>query len=81
LLDNMILMYASGLSDGNEHLLSDLPVALLGGGSGYLAGGRHIRFDKGTPMSNLYLSLLDKLGIEAENFGDSTGSLNLLANV
>ena len=79
LLDNMILMYASSMSDGNHHLLQNLPVVLLGGGSGKLQGGQHLRFPAETPISNLYLTLLDKLDIPVEKFGDSTGQINLLS--
>jgi hypothetical protein len=79
LLDNMIIMYGSAMSDGNEHLLQNLPVLLLGGGTGQLQGGRHIRYAEDTPISNLYLALLDKLGIEADRFGDSTGQVDLLS--
>ena len=78
LLDNMIIMYASAMSDGNEHALQDLPVLLAGGGSGQLQGGRHIRYSEDTPISNLYLAIMDKLGIQADKFGDSTGKLNLI---
>src|SRR6267142_2669959 len=70
LLDHSLLVYGSALSDGNMHLYKDLPVLLLGGG-----GGRHIRYPENTPLANLYLTLLDKLGIHVENFGDSTGKL------
>lgn len=79
LLDNMIIMYASAMSDGNEHLLQNLPVLLLGGGSGQLRGGKHIRYAEDTPISNLYLTIMDKLGIQADTFGDSTGKVSLLS--
>lgn len=78
LLDNMIVMYGSSMSDGNEHLLQNLPVALVGGGSGQLKGGRHLAYPKETPISNLYLTIMDKLGIQEGKFGDSTGKVNLL---
>jgi hypothetical protein len=78
LLDNMIIMYASAMSDGNEHLLQDLPIALVGGGTGQLQGGRHIRYPQETPVSNLYLAIMDKLGIQADKFADSTGMVDLL---
>jgi hypothetical protein len=77
LLDNMILMYGSGLSDGNDHLLQNLPIVLLGGGSGNIKGGRHLKYAKDTPMTNLYLALLDKFDIPLDQFGDSTGRLEL----
>ncbi|MDH3533602.1 MAG: DUF1552 domain-containing protein, partial [Gammaproteobacteria bacterium] len=79
LLDNMIVMYGCSMSDGNDHLLQDLPILLLGGGSGRLQGGRHIRYAADTPISNLYLTVLDKLDIAVENFGDSTGRLDLVS--
>jgi hypothetical protein len=77
LLDNIIIMYASAMSDGNEHLLQNLPILLLGGGTGRLPHGRHIRYPGDTPVSNLYLTIMDKLGIRADKFGDSTGQVNL----
>lgn len=79
LLDNMIVMYGSSMSDGNDHLLQNLPIALVGGGAGKLQGGQHLRFPDETPISNLYLTLLDKLDIPVEKFGDSTGQINLLS--
>jgi hypothetical protein len=79
LLDHSIVTYGSGISEGNGHSVVDLPLLLLGGGSGELKGGRHIQYPKDTPLSNLYLTLLDKLGLPVENFGDSLGKLNLLA--
>jgi hypothetical protein len=79
LLDNMIILYGSAMSDGNEHLLQNLPILLLGGGSGQLQGGRHIKYPEDTPISNLYLSIMDKLGIQADKFGDSTGKVDLLS--
>ncbi|MGH9785549.1 MAG: DUF1552 domain-containing protein, partial [Terriglobia bacterium] len=79
LLDHVMLVYGGGISDGQEHLVQNLPVLLVGGGAGQLKGGRHLRYAKDTPMANLYLTLLDKLGIAVENFGDSTGKVNLLS--
>ena len=79
LFDNMIVMYGCSMSDGNDHLLQDLPCVLFGGGSGRLKGGRHVRYEDNTPISNLYLTLLDKLDIGVENFGDGTGTLNELS--
>jgi hypothetical protein len=79
LLDHVMLVYGGGISDGQEHLVQNLPVLLVGGGAGQIKGGRHLRYAKDTPMANLYLTLLDKLGIAVENFGDSTGKVNLLS--
>ena len=78
LLDHIMIIYGSSLSDGNEHSHHELPVLLAGGATGAIKGGRHIKYRKDTPMPNLYLTLLDKLGIPVENLGDSTGKLELL---
>ena len=66
------------MSDGDAHLLQNLPILLLGGGTGRLHGGRHIQYPEDTPISNLYLSIMDMLGIQADKFGDSTGKVDLL---
>ena len=81
LLDHSLIVYASALSDGNRHLVQNLPVLLFGDGGGQIKPGRHIRFPKDTPMSNLYLTLLDHFGIGLQNFGDSTGTLEPLSLV
>lgn len=72
LLDNSVVLYGSGMSDGNEHNHSPLPILLAGHAGGTLAGGRHLRHDPDTSMSNLLLALLHKLGIEQESFGDGS---------
>ena len=77
LLDHSMIVYGSGLSDGNLHEHHDLPVLLVGGGSGQIQGGSHLKYPRDTPMANLFLTLLDKLGIQRERFGDSTGRLAL----
>jgi hypothetical protein len=77
LLDHSILVYGSPLSDGNLHLTKNLPVILMGGGTGRLKGGRHLRYAPDTPMNNMFLALLDKLDVPADRFGDSTGRLQL----
>jgi hypothetical protein len=77
LLDHSLVMYGSGMSDGNQHNHTDLPVVLAGGASGRLKGGRHIRNPKNTEMTNLLVSMLNVLGIEADKFGDSTGQVAL----
>jgi hypothetical protein len=79
LLDNLMIVYGSCLSDGNRHLHQDLPILLVGGGSGGIRGGAHIRYPQGTPLTNLYLTLLDKLAIPLEKFGDSNGKVDLLS--
>lgn len=76
LLDNSMVVYCSAISDGNRHNHDDLPVILAGGAGGVVRTGRHIVYDKNTPMANLYLAMLDTMGIELAEFGDSTGHLN-----
>jgi hypothetical protein len=78
LLDHSMVIYGSSLSDGNLHVHNDLPILLVGGGAGQIKGGRHIRYPEDTPTTDLFLTLLDKLGIPLENFGDSTGRVDLL---
>jgi hypothetical protein len=79
LLDHIVLLYGSGLCDGNIHQHYNLPLLLAGGAGGQLKGGRHLRYKDGTPMANLHLSILDKLGLPMEKLGDSDGKLNLLS--
>src|SRR4029077_2831667 len=71
LLDHSLIVYGSGISDGNLHTNKNLPTLLLGGGAGKLKGGRHLRYPTGTPMTNLYLSMLEMAGIPVEHLGDS----------
>ncbi len=79
LLNNCMIAYGSGNSDGNAHNHDDLPVLLAGGGAGSIQPGRHIRYEKETPLNNLWLSLLDRLTVDVEELGDSTGRLNHLS--
>jgi hypothetical protein len=74
-LDNCMIVYGSGIADGNSHNHNDLPVLLAGRGGGTLHPGRHVRFDGRPPMTNLFLSLLDRMGASADKLGDSTGRL------
>jgi hypothetical protein len=74
-LDNSMIVVGSALADGNAHAHHDLPVLLCGGGAGTLKPGRHVRYEKETPMTNLYLSLLDRMGVKADRLGDSSGKL------
>jgi Protein of unknown function (DUF1552) len=73
LLDHSIFMYGSNMSNSDRHNNYPLPIMLLGGGSGALKGGRHIMPADKTPVANLHLTVLNKLGIEQARFGDSTG--------
>jgi hypothetical protein len=75
LLDHAILLYGSNMSDSNAHDHFPLPSAVLGGGCGKLAGGRHVRYPDRTPVSNLVLTLLHRGGVPAESLGDSTGEI------
>ena len=75
-LDNSMIVYGSGLGDGNMHNHDELPVVLAGGGGGTLQPGRHLQLNDSTPMTNLYVSMLDRMGIEAESVGDSNGKLD-----
>lgn len=76
LLDHSMLVYASGLSDGNRHRHDDLPVILAGRAGGRLRPGRHLRLGGEQPMSNLFLTMLDLMGATQSSFGDSTGPLD-----
>ena len=79
LLDHSMIIYGAGMSDGNQHDPKNLPILLLGGGCGQLKGGRHIRYPKDTPLANLHVTLLDKLGVRMDKIGDSNGSLTNLS--
>lgn len=75
LLDNTLLLYGSCIGDGNRHNHDDLPILLAGRGGGAVDPGRHLRYEKGTPVANLFLRMLEAVGAEARVFGDSTGRL------
>ncbi|MCY4593339.1 MAG: DUF1552 domain-containing protein [Bryobacterales bacterium] len=81
LLDSMMVVYGSGIGDGNRHTHHDLPVVLAGRGAGTLHPGRHVRYQPETPMNNLYLSLLDRIGVRTESLGDATGALEHLTEI
>ncbi|MBM3783793.1 MAG: DUF1552 domain-containing protein [Acidobacteria bacterium] len=73
ILDNSMIVYGAGLSDGNRHTHEDLPVLVAGKGGNRFKGGRRITYRKETPISNLYLTMMDRMGVNAEHFGDATG--------
>jgi Protein of unknown function (DUF1552) len=75
LLDNSMIVYGAGLSDGNSHLHEDLPTVILGRGGNYFKTGRRVLFRRETPMCNLFLAMMDRMGVHTEHFGDSTGTL------
>ena len=81
LLDHSMLVYGSAISDGNRHSHDDLPVLMAGRANGMLKTGRHVVYEKETPMTNLYLTLLDRMGIEPESIGDSTGQLQHVTDI
>ncbi|HUG94201.1 MAG TPA: DUF1552 domain-containing protein [Planctomycetaceae bacterium] len=75
LLDNCMIVYGAGISDGNRHNNENLPIVMAGRGAGTIDPGRHVRYEYETPMTNLFLSMLDRMGAPAEYLGDSTGRL------
>lgn len=81
LLDHAMVVYGSGIADGNRHTHHDLPVLLVGGGGAGLRTGRHIRYPDETPMTNLYLTMLDRMGVPVDNLGDSSGKLEGLTDL
>jgi hypothetical protein len=79
LLDHSLILYGSDLSVPTSHSQRDLPIMVAGGAAGRIAGGRYLRFPGDTtPLTNLYLTMLDKVGVPTEKLGDSTGRLNRL---
>jgi hypothetical protein len=81
LLDHSLFLYGAALSNPNLHAHYDLPLVLVGSAAGQLRGGRHIVYKQETPMTNLLLSMLDKVGVRAEKLGDSTGRLEPLSGL
>jgi hypothetical protein len=79
ILDNSMIVYGAGLSDGNRHTHEDLPVLIAGRAGGAITPGRHIVYRRETPMTNLFLTMMDTMGVRnIENFGDSTGRVGEL---
>jgi hypothetical protein len=76
LLDNSMIVYGAGLSDGNRHMHEDLPTLIAGRGGNYFKPGRRIVARRETPMCNLFLTMMDRMGVHMENFGDSSGRLD-----
>jgi len=75
LLDHMTILYGAGISNSMHHSGDNLPLLLVGGGAGGLKGGRHLKFEKKPPMSNLLVTLMDKLGMPVDHLGGSNGKL------
>ena len=78
MLDSTLFLYGTGISDSNTHFHDDLPIALIGGKNAGIKGGRYIRYPADTPLANLHVTILEKLGVPVEAFGDSTGRLDRL---
>ncbi len=76
LLDNCMLVYGAGLSDPNAHLHEDLPTIVVGKGGNYFKTGRRVVVRRETPMCNLFITMMDRMGVHVEDFGDSTGKLD-----
>jgi hypothetical protein len=76
LLDHSLLLYGSGMGNPNVHDHDDLPILVAGGAAGRMRGGRHLRFAQPIPLANLHLTLLDKVGVRLESFGDSRGKVD-----
>jgi hypothetical protein len=81
LLDHVILLFGAGISNSDRHTHGPLPAFLAGGGAGTLKGGRHIVYPEHTPLTNLQLTLLNKLGVPAEKLGDSNGQFKELSDL
>jgi hypothetical protein len=78
LLDHSLLLYGSGMGNPNRHDHDDLPILVAGGAAGRMRGGRHVRYAQPTPLANLHLTLLDKVGVRIDSFADSRGRLDEL---
>jgi hypothetical protein len=77
LLDQVMLVYGSGIGDGNRHNHDNLPILVAGHGGGKLQTGRHLVYPKDTPLMNLYLAMFERMGCPSKSFGDSTGVLSV----
>jgi len=75
LLDNSMIVYGAGLSDGNRHLHEDLPTLIAGRAGGKFQTGRRIVYRRETPMCNLFVTMMDRMGVPIDHFGDSNGAL------
>jgi len=78
LLDHTLYLYGSGMGNPNVHDHTNLPILVAGGAAGSMQGGRHIKYDEPTPLANLHLTLLEKVGIHLDSFGDSQGTIDEL---
>jgi hypothetical protein len=78
LLDHVLYLYGSGMGNPNLHDHTNLPIIVAGGAAGNMQGGRHLKFDQATPLANLHVTLLDKVGVRLESFADSDGTVDEL---
>jgi hypothetical protein len=78
LLDHSLYLYGSGMGNPNVHDHTNLPILVAGGAAGNMRGGRHIRFEQATPLANLHLTLLNKVGVRLDSFADSRGQVDEL---
>ena len=78
LLDNSVYLYGSGMGNPDVHDHTNLPIIVAGGAAGRMKGGRHIQYDRATPLANLHLTLLDKVGVKLDSFADSEGKIDEL---
>jgi hypothetical protein len=78
LLDHVLYLYGSGMGNPNVHDHVNLPIIVAGGAAGKLRGGRHIHYAGATPLANLHLTLLDKVGVRLDSFADSDGKVDEL---
>jgi hypothetical protein len=78
LLDHSLYLYGSGMGNPNVHDHLNLPILVAGGAAGRMKGGRHIRYEQPTPLANLYVTMLDKVGVQLESFADSKGQVEEL---
>ena len=81
LLDHSLILYGSGMGDPNVHNHVDLPIVVAGGGAGRVKGGRHIKYAEPTPLANLHLTLLEKVGVRLDAFADSKGKVDELLSL
>src|SRR5437763_5144895 len=81
LLDHSIILFGGGISNSDRHTHGPLPTLLVGGGAGAIKGGRHLIYPEHTPLTNLQLTLLDKMGVTTEKIGDSTGQFKELSEL
>ncbi len=81
LLDSSVIVYGSGISDGNRHTHENLPILVAGRGGGSIKTGRHLAYEQETPVANLYMTLLDRTGVRPDSIGDSTGTLTQLGQI